>query len=52
MEIKSNIKYRYFNNNGITLNGNSIGLMLEYGKCEILLCGDMNEPAEKISRIS
>ena len=44
---KSNIKYRYFNNNGITLNGNSISLMLEYGKCKILLCGDMNKPAEK-----
>jgi len=44
---KSNIKYRYFNNNGITLNGNSISLMLEYGKCKILLCEDMNKPAEK-----
>lgn len=29
------------------INGNSVGLMLEYGKCKILLCGDMNEAYEK-----
>lgn len=40
-------EYRDFGDSGKTLNGNSISLMLEYDKCKILLCGDMNEPAEK-----
>jgi len=43
---KSEIKYRYFKDNGVTLNGNSVSLMLEYDRCKVLLCGDMNESAE------
>ena len=30
-----------------TINGNSVAVLLEYGKARILLCGDMNEKAEK-----
>ena len=29
-----------------TINGNSVAVLLEYGKARILLCGDMNEDAE------
>jgi competence protein ComEC len=35
------------NNEGETINGNSISLLIEYGRCRILLCGDMNEAFEK-----
>ena len=31
-----------------TINGNSVALMLEYRRARILLCGDMNEPAEEL----
>lgn len=31
-----------------TINGNSISVLLKYGKARILLCGDLNEPAEKL----
>jgi len=30
------------------INGNSVGVLLEYGKARILSCGDMNEKAEKL----
>jgi len=43
---KTSPKYRYIKDSGVTLNGNSVSLKLEYGKAKILLCGDMNEPFE------
>lgn len=29
-----------------TINGNSVGVLIEYGKLRVLLCGDMNREAE------
>jgi beta-lactamase superfamily II metal-dependent hydrolase len=37
-----------FGDDGETINGNSVGVLLEYGKAKILLCGDMNEKADTI----
>ncbi len=31
-----------------TINGNSVGVLIEFGKAKILLCGDMNDKSEKI----
>lgn len=36
-----------FGSDGETINGNSVAVLIEYGKAKILLCGDMNEKAEK-----
>jgi hypothetical protein len=33
---------------GKTINGNSVAVLLKYRRARILLCGDMNEPAEKL----
>ena len=44
---KNNPRYKYLGSHGETLNGNSISLLLTYGKCKILLCGDMNNKYEK-----
>jgi competence protein ComEC len=37
-----------FGSAGKTINGNSVGVKIEYGKASILLCGDMNPPSEKV----
>jgi beta-lactamase superfamily II metal-dependent hydrolase len=37
-----------FGDVGKTVNGNSVSVLVEYGKAKISLCGDMNEPAEKL----
>jgi beta-lactamase superfamily II metal-dependent hydrolase len=37
-----------FGSDAETINGNSVGVLLEYGMAKILLCGDMNEKAEKL----
>ncbi len=37
-----------FGSDSETINGNSVAVLIEYGKAKILLCGDMNEKAEKL----
>jgi competence protein ComEC len=37
-----------FGSTAETINGNSVATLIEYGKAKILLCGDMNEKAEKL----
>lgn len=37
-----------FGSDASTINGNSVAVLIEYGKARILLCGDMNEKAEKL----
>jgi len=44
---KGSPKLMTFGSPGETINGNSVAVLLEYGKARILLCGDMNEKAEK-----
>lgn len=44
---KKNPKLKAIGGKSVIINGNSVALMLEYGKCKILLCGDMNTPYEK-----
>ncbi len=39
--------YHWFGTAAQTINGNSVALLLQYGKARILLCGDMNAKAEK-----
>lgn len=37
-----------FGTDSETINGNSVAVLIEYGKARILLCGDMNEKAETL----
>ena len=37
-----------FGSDGETINGNSVAVLVEYGKAKMLLCGDMNAKAEKL----
>lgn len=37
-----------FGSDSETINGNSVAVLIEYGKAKILLCGDMNEKAERL----
>ena len=37
-----------FGSDSETVNGNSVAILLEYGKAKILLCGDMHDKAEKL----
>ncbi len=39
--------YHYEVGDGETINGNSISLLIKYGNCRILLCGDMNKEFEQ-----
>ena len=41
-------KLMSFGDEGITINGNSVSVVLKYKKAKILLCGDLNRPAEKL----
>ena len=45
---KKSPKLTDFGSDSATINGNSVAVLIEYGKAKILLCGDMNEPAEKL----
>ena len=45
---KASPELQYFGGVGETLNGNSVAVLVEYGKAKILLCGDMNQRAEKL----
>lgn len=45
---KDSPKLMDFGNDSETINGNSVSILIEYGKARILLCGDMNEKAEKL----
>ena len=37
---------KWFSDEGKTINGNSVGALIEYRKLRVLLCGDMNRSAE------
>jgi len=41
-------RLKTFGSVGKTINGNSVSILLEYRRARILLCGDMNAPAEKL----
>lgn len=45
---QSTPKLMDFGSDSETINGNSVAVLLEYGKARILSCGDMNEKAEKL----
>jgi len=45
---KNSPRLKTFGSVSKTINGNSVSILLEYRKARILLCGDMNEPAEKL----
>jgi len=45
---KDSPKLMDFGSDSETINGNSVAVLIEYGKAKILLCGDMNEKAEKL----
>jgi len=45
---KNSPRLKTFGSASKTINGNSVSILLEYRKARILLCGDMNEPAEKL----
>jgi len=47
LDSKNSPKLMKFGRPSETINGNSVAVLLEYGKARILLCGDMNEKAEK-----
>jgi len=44
---KNSPKLMKFGSTSETINGNSVAVLLEYGVARILLCGDMNEKAER-----
>jgi beta-lactamase superfamily II metal-dependent hydrolase len=44
---KNSPKLMKFGRPSETINGNSVAVLLEYGKARVLLCGDMNEKAER-----
>jgi len=44
---KNSPRLKKFGSPSETINGNSVAVLLEYGKARILLCGDMNQKAEK-----
>jgi beta-lactamase superfamily II metal-dependent hydrolase len=43
---KANPEVRWFSDARRTINGNSVGTLIEYGKLRVLMCGDMNRSAE------
>ena len=43
---ESNPLLRKWSDDAVTVNANSVGMLLEYNKARILLCGDMNRSAE------
>lgn len=45
---KNSPRLKTFGSVSKTINGNSVSILLEYRQARILLCGDMNEPAEKL----
>jgi len=47
LEDRKSPSLKTFGSVGKTINGNSVSILLEYHKAKVLLCGDMNEPAEK-----
>jgi len=45
---KNSPRLKTFGSVSKTINGNSVSILLEYRQARILLCGDMNKPAEKL----
>jgi competence protein ComEC len=45
---KDDPKLMEFGSDSETVNGNSVAVLLEYGKAKMLLCGDMNDKAERL----
>ena len=43
---KNSPRLKTFGSTSKTINGNSISILLEYRRARIMLCGDMNKPAE------